>query len=85
MSNPFTILSLDRAATKREILARVATALREGRHEARVIAEAQKTLFDPIARAAAEFEYCLDACSDPPSLSSESVETGKRPVLKRLL
>jgi len=84
MSNPFAILSLDRAATKREILTQVAKALREGRREARVIAEAQKTLFDPIARAAAELEYCLDACSKPASFLSESVEDVKTPVLKRL-
>jgi hypothetical protein len=84
MSNPFAILSLDRAATKREILTQVAKALREGRHDARVIAEAQKILFDPIARAAAEFEYCLDACSVPASLSSEPTGDGERPVLERL-
>jgi len=84
MSNPFHILSLDRAASKRDILARVAAALREGRHEPRVIAQAQKTLFDPIARAAAEFEYCLDPCDRSTILSSEPAKDGERPTLKLL-
>lgn len=84
MSNPFAILSVDRAATKRDILARVAAALREGRHEARAIAEAQKTLFDPTARAAAEFEHTLDTCGDSASLLRAPVEDGERPALKRL-
>ena len=84
MSDPFAILSVDRAATKRDILARVAAALREGRHEARAIAEAQKTLFDPTARAAAEFEHCLDACGDSAGCLSESGKDGERPALKLL-
>jgi hypothetical protein len=75
---------VDRAATKRDILARVAAALREGRHEARAIAQAQKTLFDPTARAAAEFEHTLDACASPGDFSPESVKDGERPALKRL-
>ena len=78
MSNPFHILSLDRAASKRDILARVAAALRDGRHEARVIAQAQKTLFDPIARAAAEFEYCLDPCAGRRSCRPSRPRMAKR-------
>lgn len=84
MSNPFATLSVDRAATKRDILARVAAALREGRHEARAIAEAQKTLFDPVARAAAEFEHTLDACGGLSSDLPELVEDDERPALKLL-
>lgn len=45
---------------------------------------AQKTLFDPIARAAAEFEYCLDPCRRSTILSSEPAEGGERPTLKLL-
>jgi|GEM_PF-5863871 len=84
MSNPFAILSLDRTATKRDILAQVAAALREGRHGARAIAEAQKTLFDPIARGAAEFEHVLDACASSADLLPEPVENDKGPALKLL-
>jgi len=84
MSNPFAILSLDRTATKRDILARVAAALREGRHGARAIGEAQKTLFDPVTRGAAEFEHILDACGSSADLLPEPVEDGKGPALKRL-
>jgi hypothetical protein len=84
MNNPFATLSVDPAADKRDILAHVAAALRDGRHEARAIAEAQKTLFDPIARAAAEFEHILGACSGSSSPLPEPDAEGGRPVLKRL-
>jgi hypothetical protein len=84
MSNPFAILAVDPAATKREVLAQVAAALREGRHEARAIAEAQKTLFDPIARAVAEFEYTLDPCGDSADILPERVKEGTRPALTLL-
>jgi len=84
MSNPFAILSVDRTATKRDILVRVAAAMREGRYETRVIAEAQKTLFDPGARAVAEFEYVLGDCGRSSSLFPESIEDGKGPMLRRL-
>ncbi|WPL14824.1 MULTISPECIES: hypothetical protein [Thiorhodovibrio] len=67
MTNPFAILSLGPAASKREILVAVAAELRAGRFDARVIAEAQKTLFDPLARTVAEFEHCFDACGRSPS------------------
>jgi hypothetical protein len=75
MTNPFAILSLEPTATKREILTAVTTALRAGRGDARAIAEAQKTLFDPLARAVAEFEHGFDACAGltharPPSAAA---------------
>lgn len=71
MTNPFAILSLEPAATKREILTAVTAALRAGRLDARAIAEAQKTLFDPLARAVAEFEHSFDACARLPSARPE--------------
>jgi hypothetical protein len=40
--------------------------------------------FTLLPRAAAEFEYCLDACGVPASLSSEPAGDGERPVLERL-
>ena len=84
MSNPFAILAVDRAATKRDILRAVAVALREGVHDARVIAEAQKTLFHPVARGAAEFEYILDASDCTGSFSPEPARDGDQPELERL-
>ena len=59
-SNPYTLLDVDVAASKKEILHQVTVAMRARAHSARDIAEAQKQLFDPVARAAAEFEYSLD-------------------------
>lgn len=88
MSNPFAILSSGPAATKREILAAVPAALRAGHFDARMIAEAQKTLFDPLARAVAEFEHCFDACGHMSSrlpdfsgeLIRESTGDGSGPI-----
>ena len=84
MSNPFAILSVDRAATKRDILVQVAAALREGRHEARAIAEAQKVLFDFTTRGAAEFEHIFDACGGSGGVRPEPVGEDKGPRLKLL-
>nr|VFK28485.1 MAG: hypothetical protein BECKMB1821G_GA0114241_103724 [Candidatus Kentron sp. MB]VFK32874.1 MAG: hypothetical protein BECKMB1821I_GA0114274_103722 [Candidatus Kentron sp. MB]VFK75926.1 MAG: hypothetical protein BECKMB1821H_GA0114242_10365 [Candidatus Kentron sp. MB] len=76
MNNPFSILDLDETATKKEIMTRVALALRDGRHDAKTIAAAQKTLFNPATRREAEFRYCVDfspyAVEPPDSLSRES-------------
>ncbi|NEX22979.1 hypothetical protein G3480_22205 [Thiorhodococcus mannitoliphagus] len=65
-------------------MAAVATALRAGRFDARVIAEAQKTLFDPLARSVAEFEYSLDACGRSPSRPPEPITDSDMPRLERL-
>ena len=61
MSDPFSLLDVDKAADKRQILNRVAVAMRGRRYDAKQIAEAQKELFDPVARAAAEFSHFIDA------------------------
>ncbi|MCP4697932.1 MAG: hypothetical protein GY862_13930 [Gammaproteobacteria bacterium] len=60
MIDPFAILAVDRAASKLEIMKQVTMAMREGKHNAKQIAEAQKTLFDPLARAVAEFACFID-------------------------
>jgi hypothetical protein len=60
MIDPFALLSVGKTATKREILARVAVALRERHHDAKLIAQAQKELFNPVSRAAAEFTHVID-------------------------
>ncbi len=58
--NPFTILSLDKTASKAEIMAAVAATMRARRYDVKQIAEAQKELFDWVSRGAAEFRYCID-------------------------
>ena len=61
MNNPFKILAVDRKAEKREILEKAMDAMhRNTPYDARTIAEAQKNLFSPLARAEAEFMHCLD-------------------------
>nr|VFK10271.1 MAG: hypothetical protein BECKLPF1236B_GA0070989_10145 [Candidatus Kentron sp. LPFa] len=60
MKDPFSILGLDETATKKDIMARVAQALRDDRYDAKTIATAQKTLFNPSTRAQAEFRYRID-------------------------
>nr|VFK79395.1 MAG: hypothetical protein BECKSD772D_GA0070982_104720 [Candidatus Kentron sp. SD] len=60
MRDPFSILDLDETAGKKEIIARVAEALRDGLHDAKTIAAAQKTLFNPSARTRATLCYRVD-------------------------
>nr|VFJ99895.1 MAG: hypothetical protein BECKLFY1418B_GA0070995_11622 [Candidatus Kentron sp. LFY] len=60
MKDPFSVLDLDETATKKQIMAQVAQALRNGRHDAKTIAAAQKILFNPSTRIQAEFRYCVD-------------------------
>lgn len=64
MKDPFTILAVDRTASKPEILRQVALVLRaRSGHDARTVAEAQKMLFSPLDRAEAEFIHCWDGAS----------------------
>ena len=60
MNDPFTLLNVDKAASKKIILQQVAAAMRSRQYEAKRIAEAQKLLFNSVARAAEEFKHCLD-------------------------
>nr|VFJ48789.1 MAG: hypothetical protein BECKFW1821B_GA0114236_100444 [Candidatus Kentron sp. FW] len=74
LMNPFSILNVDKAATKKEILVRVTQALRDGRHDAKTIAAAQKMLFNPATRRQAEFRYCVDFgpyAVEPPEIPTE--------------
>jgi hypothetical protein len=60
VNNPFTILNVDRSASKKEILQQVTIAMRSRQHDAKRIAEAQKLLFNTVTRAAEEFKQFLD-------------------------
>ena len=60
MNNPFTLLHVDRAASKKDILQQVTIAMRTRQHDAKSIAEAQKLLFNAVTRAAEEFKHFLD-------------------------
>ena len=60
MHNPFALLNVDRAASKKDILQQVTIAMRSRQHDAKRIAEAQKLLFNAVTRAAEEFKHFLD-------------------------
>jgi len=60
VNNPFTLLSVDKTASKKEILQQVTAAMRSRQYDAKHIAEAQKLLFNSVTRAAEEFKHFLD-------------------------
>lgn len=82
MIDPFTLLSVDKTATKQEILSRVADVLRERHHDAKLIAKAQKELFNPVSRTAAEFIHVIDISECIADFESEAVPNGAVPVLE---
>lgn len=84
MIDPFTLLAVDKAATKREILSRVTLVLRERQHDAKLIAEAQKELFNPVSRAAAEFTHVIDISGCLGDFEPETVPEDAVPVLEML-
>ena len=84
MKDPFTLLSVDRTASKQQVLRQVAVALRERRCGAKQIAEAQKALFDPVARGAAEFVHFIDTPGCIGAFVPDAVRDGDRPLLDEL-
>ena len=60
MTNPFALLNVDQAESKKDILQQVTVAMRSRQHDAKSIAEAQKLLFNSVTRAAEEFKQFLD-------------------------
>ena len=60
VTNPFTLLNVERTASKKDILQQVTLAMRSRQHDAKRIAEAQKRLFNSVTRAAEEFKQFLD-------------------------
>lgn len=77
MIDPFTVLAVNRTASKPEILRQVALVLRaRSGYNARTVAEAQKMLFSPLDRAEAEFIHCWDlgvGLGTPPEAPSPEV------------
>ncbi|VFN08129.1 MAG: hypothetical protein BECKG1743D_GA0114223_113012 [Candidatus Kentron sp. G] len=82
IEDPFTILEIEETATKKDIMPMVTKALRAGRHEAKTIAAAQKTLFNPTARAQAEFRYRVDF--RPYAVEAPQAPAQESPQLARL-
>ncbi len=84
MSNPFTVLSVEKTASKREILAHVTIAMREQTHDTKRVAEAQKELFDPTTRAVAEFRNFIDVSECLGTFIPESVDEQSTPEFEML-
>jgi hypothetical protein len=84
MKDPFMILSVDKTATKQQILSRAAAAMREQRYDIKQIAEAQKELFDPVLRGAAEFSHFIDTRGCIGAFDYETPQNGDIPVLEML-
>jgi len=64
--NPYKDLKLTADADKKQVIRHATQALCDKHYTAKTIADAQKTLFDPLDRAIAEFRYHLDirVCHD---------------------
>jgi hypothetical protein len=84
MKDPFMILSIDKTATKQQILARAAAAMGERHYAIKLIAEAQKELFDPVLRGAAEFSHFIDTRGCIGAFEYETPGNGDIPVLEML-
>lgn len=55
VANPYEVLGVPQAASKAEIVAAMASAMKAKRYPVKVIAEAQKVLLDPEKRLLADF------------------------------
>ena len=58
--NPYTVLGIDKDASNKEIIQAAALEMRQRRHDARTIAQAQKKLLDPVSRACQAFIHFFD-------------------------
>lgn len=84
MNNPFTLLSVDKTASKKVILQQVAAAMRGRQYDAKSIAEAQKLLFNSVTRAAEEFKHFLDLEPCIGSFQPEEIATADAPDIALL-
>ncbi|MBF0202712.1 MAG: hypothetical protein HQK67_00015 [Desulfamplus sp.] len=58
--NPFKVLNVNRDVSQKDIISAVALAMRAKKYSASEIAIAQKTLLDPVSRAAESFLEYID-------------------------
>ena len=58
--NPYAVLGIDKDASNKDIIQATALAMRQRRHDARTIAQAQKELLDPVSRACQAFVHFFD-------------------------
>ncbi|KOR30051.1 hypothetical protein TI03_00540 [Achromatium sp. WMS1] len=81
MKNPFRVLPIDTAFSQGDILKQVTKAMRSGQHDVKQIADAQRILFDPLSRVAAEFIYRLNMQDLTDIKSEPTTITGALPSL----
>lgn len=84
MTNPFALLNVDRAASKKDILQQVTVAMRSRQHDAKSIAEAQKRLFNSVTRGAEEFKQFLDVESCIGDVQPRVATTAETPEIALL-
>jgi hypothetical protein len=84
VNNPFSLLGIDKTASKKRILQQVAAAMRSRQYDAKSIAEAQKLLFNTVTRAAEEFKHCLDVEPCMGSLHPAEIAPAEAPDLELL-
>ena len=58
--NPYAVLGIDKDASNKEIIQAAALGMRQRRHDAKTIAQAQKKLLDPVSRACWTFIHFFD-------------------------
>lgn len=58
--NPYAVLGIDKDTSNKEIIQAAALAMRQRRHDAKTIAQAQKNLLDPVSRACQAFIHFID-------------------------
>ena len=58
--NPYAVLGINKDASNKEVIQAAALEMRQRRHDARTIAQAQKMLLDPVSRSCQEFIHFLD-------------------------
>ncbi len=75
--NPYKILNIDQNATKRDIMAAAARAMKDRNFSGKDVAIAQKKLMNPVSKAIHDFLYVIeiDTSPVPPPESAESGQT----------
>jgi len=85
LMNPYTVLNIDRRASKREIIAAAALAMRKRDYSGQEIAAAQKELLDPVSKAVHDFIQFSDlSLGQPPLIQYHPTGPAKDGLPERL-
>ena len=75
--NPYAVLGVGKDASSKNIIQAAAFEMRQRRHDAKTIAQAQKKLLDPVSRACMEFLYWINFEDAKERLGRELDEVSK--------